>query len=105
MWTVILRFYVGTSRHAELLAFLARAKPCYERPGGIRVRLFQNLDLPEDFIEVVEYLDEGAYRRDQIRVAADPDMQALLQEWRGLHAGPLSANSYRELTIPPAEGG
>ena len=103
MVTLILQFSVAASRHGELLAFLARAKPYYEHPGGIRVRLFQSLNSPEEFIEVVEYRDEKAYGHDQLRVDTDPDMRALLQEWRALHSGPVSAQAYGELSIPPAE--
>jgi quinol monooxygenase YgiN len=105
MWMLTLRFPVSTHRHGELMAFLARAKPYYEQPGGIRVRLLQGVESPEEFLEIVEYRDQDAYERDQERVAADPGMKALLEEWRGLHSGPLIVEAFRELTVPRPSGG
>ena len=97
---LMLRFSVATRRHEDLLAFLARAKPYYEEPGGIDVRLFRNLSTPEQFIEVVTYRDEAAYRRDQHRVENDPRMKALLAEWRSLHLDGVGVETYAEVVIP-----
>ena len=100
MWMLILRFPVPAHRHDGLLAFLARAKPYYEQPGGIRVRLLRSRDDPGQFVEIVEYRDEEAYERDQARVASDPRMKALLEEWRGFHSGPSTVEAWQEIPIP-----
>jgi hypothetical protein len=95
----MLRFAVTAERHDALRSFLARAIPFYEQPGGIRVRLLQCADAPDEFVEMVEYRDEDAYERDQVRVREDPTMRSLLAEWRELHAGPLRVELYREAGV------
>ena len=87
-----LRFRLPAERRPALLAFLARAIPVYESPGGIRVRLHERRGAPGDgdvpasseFIELVEYATEDAFVRDQRRVEEDPAMRALLAEWRAI---------------------
>ena len=80
--------------------------PYYEQPGGIRVRLLEAMNAPDEFVELVEYRDQDTYEQDQVRVEQDPGMRALLAEWRQLHAGPLTVEVYREapLTDPTADG-
>lgn len=81
MITLYLHGRVRTTR-AELEAFLARARPVYEEPGGIGTRLQWSLDDPAVFVEIMEYADRTAYDADQLRVEQDPAMRALLTEWR-----------------------
>jgi hypothetical protein len=100
MVTLLLRFAVATHRQTELLAFLARAKPYYEAPGGITVRLLQDVGDPRQLIEVVTYRDEETWRRDQQRVEADPRMHELLAEWRAFHLANATVETYREVVIP-----
>lgn len=102
MVTLMLRFKVAAANHAALRAFLARAIPYYEQPGGIRVRLLEGVSSPEEFVEMVEYRDQDTYERDQVRVQTDAGMKSLLDEWRQLHAGPVSVDVYRESAIPNA---
>ena len=97
---LMLRFSVAAHRHEDLVAFLARAKPYYEEPGGIEVRLFRNPETPEQFLEMVTYRDEAAYRRDQLRVESDPRMKSLLEEWRSLHLGGVGVETYEEVVVP-----
>lgn len=73
---------------AALRAFIVRATPFYEAPGGIRVRLLQQADDPDAFIEVIHYASRDAFDADQQRVETDPEMQRWLAEWRTLLAGP-----------------
>lgn len=94
-----LRIQVEPGRRAEFLAFLRDAIPFYERPGGIEVRLLQDLNDDHRFIELVLYDDEAVYRRDQERVEHDPRMRRYLERWRGLLAEPPVVEVYR-LTIP-----
>jgi hypothetical protein len=97
--TLLLRFTVAAEHHAALHAFLAKAVPYYEQPGGIRVRLLEDLKTPGTFVEVVEYRDRVTYERDQVRVESDEGMKSLLAEWRRLHAGPLTVEAFEERSI------
>lgn len=94
-----LRFRVRPGRRGEFLEFLRGAVPFYEAPGGITVRLLQDLTDDHRFIELVLYDDEAAYARDQERVAHDPAMGALLARWRALLEAPPVVEVYR-LTAP-----
>lgn len=94
-----LRFRVKPGKRGEFLEFLRGAIPFYEAPGGIAVRLLEDLKDDHRFIELVLYDDEGAYARDQERVAHDPAMKELLARWRALLEAPPVVEVYR-LTAP-----
>jgi len=96
-----LRGRVRPGRWDDLVAFLHRAIPFYERPGGIRVRLFRDHDDPDAFLEVIEYADEDAYALDQVRVDTDPEMIGRLREWRSLLVADVEVRTYRDLTPSP----
>lgn len=90
-----LRGQAAPGGREDLLAFLAEAIPFYEKPGGIRVRLLWDTTDPGRFIEIVEYADQEAHDRDQVRVAEDPEMGEYLRRWRDLLAGPPQVETYR----------
>ena len=94
-----LRIRVLPGKREEFLAFLRQAIPFYESPGGIEVRLLEDVADDHRFIELVLYDDQAAYERDQQRVAGDPTMKAYLARWRGLLAEPPVVEVYR-LTAP-----
>jgi quinol monooxygenase YgiN len=89
-----LRIRVESSRRADFLAFLKRAIPVYERPGGIRIELVQDMNAPDRLIEVVHYADRATFDADQVRVETDPENIALLAEWRTLLAEPPIVEFY-----------
>ncbi len=92
-----LEISVADLRLAELLAFLRRAVPFYEEPGGIRVTLLRDDQRPGRYVERVEYADESAFELDKRRVAEDEHMKRLLAEWRGLLDGPPAVKMYRSV--------
>jgi quinol monooxygenase YgiN len=79
---------VAPERREELLSFFAEAFPVYERPGGIRMGLYESADEPGLFLELVAYESEAAYAADQARVAGDPELRTLLARWRSILAAP-----------------
>lgn len=94
-----LRCRVAPGRRLEFLEFLREAIPFYESPGGITVRLLQDMRDDHLFIELVLYDDEGAYAGDQERVANDATMKTYLARWREFLAEPPNVEVYR-LTAP-----
>lgn len=90
-----LRVRVKPGMRDAFLAFLQEATPFYEAPGGIQVRLLQDVQDDHRFIELVLYADEAVYARDQERVKSDPEMQAWLARWRALLAEPPVVEVYR----------
>jgi hypothetical protein len=70
---------VHNSRKQGLIEFLREARPFYEEIPGATLRLLQDRNNPENFIEIVEYATFEAYEQDQTRVDSDPKMQAYLR--------------------------
>jgi quinol monooxygenase YgiN len=93
-----LRIRAQDYNHEPLLRFLRTAVPFYERAGGISIRLFQNVDDPSRFIEIVEYENQQAHDRDQVRVVSDRQMQSYIQSWHAILDGPPEVETYRDIT-------
>lgn len=96
-----LRIRVLPGRRDEFLAFLREAIPFYESPGGITIRLLEDLHDDHSFIELVHYADEQTHLRDQHRVEHDPIMQWYLKRWRALLAEPPVVEAYRLRGLQP----
>lgn len=94
-----LRIRIKPGQRGAFLAFLSEAIPFYESPGGIEVRLLEDLHDDHRFIELVLYDSEPGYLRDQARVRSDPDMRRYLDRWRALLAEEPVVEVYR-LTQP-----
>ena len=90
-----LRIRVLPGKREEFLAFLRQAIPFYESPGGIEVRLLEDVADDHRFIELVLYSDQAAFDRDQERVKHDPEMARWLARWRELLAEPPVVEVYR----------
>lgn len=86
---------VAEGQRPEFDAFLAKAIPFYESPGGIRVRVLWDVADPDRFVEVIEYADQAAHDRDQLRVENDVQMRDVLQRWRELLDGPPTVETYK----------
>src|SRR5689334_2047838 len=93
-----LNIAVQNTRREELLEFLREARSFYEEIPGAVVRLLQNRDNPQSFIEVIEYETIEAYELDRTRVDSDAKMQAYLSRWRSLLNGPVRIEIYDDLT-------
>jgi quinol monooxygenase YgiN len=87
---VVLHLHIRVSqeKREELLMFLRDGRSFYEQPGGITMRLLEDNDDENAFIEVFEYDTLEDYQRDEQRVRSDPEMQAVLTVWRSLLCGP-----------------
>lgn len=94
-----LRCRVTPGRRADFLEFLREAIPIYESPGGIEIRLLQDLQDDHRFIELVLYDDETVYLRDKDRVESDPVVKSCLDRWRAFLVEPPVVEVYR-LTEP-----
>jgi quinol monooxygenase YgiN len=97
---VILHLRIRTlpGRRDALFTFLREAIPFYERPGGIRVSLYEDASDADRFVEVVEYADASAFDADQIRVERDAEMRGWLGRWRELLQGPPEVEVYRDVS-------
>lgn len=82
-----------------LLDFLREAAPYYEAPGGIRMRLLQDANNPDKFIEEFEYATSEAFETDNLRVENDPVMRSYLDRWRALLADKAEVTVYHDVTF------
>lgn len=92
---VSLVYRVPASRREGLFDFLRGAIPFYERPGRIRVGLFESADEPGLYLELVAYANEEAYAADQDRVERDREMLSTLDRFKAAVGGPVEVRRMR----------
>lgn len=94
---VSLIYQVKKERQNDLIRFLARAIPFYESPGNIKVLLYEYLDQPGKYLELVEYSTVDSYEADQQRVESSYEYRVVLDEWRRLIEGELDVGRLRRI--------
>lgn len=94
-----LHIRVREGNEAKLTEFLHRARPYYEAPGGIRVRLIEDADDPRCFIEIIEYESEAVFEQDHLRLDADSTMESYLDEWHSLLEGEVRVKKYLDRSV------
>ncbi len=97
---ISLVYRVSPMKRAGLLEFLRRNFPFYERPGGVRMALYESMDEPGLLFELVAYDSEEVFTADQERVEKDPEMRGVLAEWRGFVDGPVEFRRMRPVDVP-----
>lgn len=98
---ITLTYKVAPDRRKDLLEFLASAVKVYEEPGGIRIALFESLDEPGLFCELVAYATSHGYEADQIRVDNDERMKNVLKQWHTYLDGPLEVRRLTPVALVP----
>lgn len=100
LFPVVLMLHISTPKGGQenLIRTLKQALPYYKQPGGIRVRLLNSIDRPDDYIEMIEYETEEGYLRDQQRVFHDAKMRELIDQWHLALNGQVSARPYFDLS-------
>jgi hypothetical protein len=96
---ITLVYRVAPEKRSDLLAFLRDAIPFYERPGGIRVALFESLDDPGLLLELVAYAGEREFAEDQERVEHDPGYIETLARWRSLLDSSIEVRRMRPVAV------
>jgi quinol monooxygenase YgiN len=96
---VSLVYRTTPEKRTALIEFLNGALPLYERPGGIQIALYESIDEPCLFFELVAYESEAAFEADQLRVEQDQEMKAVLEEWHQLIDGPLEVKRMRPVQL------
>ncbi len=93
-----LRIFIPLAKQPEFLTFLKKAKPFYEKPGGISVQLYQEINNPEKFIEVIEYDSQEIFNEDQLRVENDNEMKVYLEQWRTILSESIEVEYYNNIS-------
>jgi hypothetical protein len=92
-----LKFTLPTADPTQFVAFIKASEPYYELFGGKEVRLLQNVDLPGQFIQIVDYDIAESVESSRQQIAGDPRLQMFLQGWRSMFPGTVEADIYREI--------
>ncbi len=75
---VTLTYRVDVARREEFLVFLRETFEFLEGQGGVHVSLYESVDEPGLFQEVIFYDTVSAYASDQVRLGRDPTMKAIV---------------------------
>ena len=97
--TLHLKFTAPNADPKQLLAMVQAAKPFYEFFGGKKMQLYQNVDDPGRYVQVIEYETDAALETNRQRLASDARMQAYLQAWRSV-AGAVDIEVFRDVETP-----
>ncbi len=92
-------YRVPEERRDELLAFLSEAFTTYERPGGLRMALFENSEAPGIFMEMIAYGSAAEAEADREREVQSDALRETLRRWRELVGGPVEVRNMAPITI------
>ena len=90
-----LRIRVKPGMRLQFLQFLRETIPLHEAPGGITLRLLEDLHDQHRFIVLVLYENLVCYERDQLRLRTDPQIIERLAQSQALLAEPPVIETYR----------
>ncbi len=96
---VSLVYRVSAAKRTELISFLKKARSFYEKPGGIKVGLYESMDESGLFLELVAYESQAIYEADQLRVKEDSEMKMLLEKWHELIEGSLEVRRMKPVSL------
>ncbi len=96
---ITLTYRVDVGRRQDLITFLRSAVHVYEEPGGIRIALYESIDEPGLFCELVAYASQESYAVDQVRVKEDERMKNVLAQWHTFFDGPLEVRCLTPVSL------
>ena len=85
-----------TGASDQMIAMIKSAAPLYQMFGEARVRLMQNVDDPNRFLQEIEYDAPQSMELNRQQIASDPRVQVYLQTWRAMFPGTIDIDVYKE---------
>ena len=79
----------------SMIAMIKSAAPMYQMFGDAKVRLLQNVDDPNRFLQEIEYDAPEAMEINRQQIASDPRLQAYMQGWRAMFPGAVEIEVYK----------
>jgi hypothetical protein len=80
----------------QMIAVIKSQAPLYRMFGEAEVRLLQNVDDPNRFLQEIEYEAPESLELNRQQIASDPRVQAYLQAWRSMFPGSIEIDVYKE---------
>ena len=92
--TLHFRFTLASASE-QMIAMIKSAAPMYQMFGKAEVRLLQNVDDTNRFLQEIEYDAPEAMELNRQQIAGDPRVQAYLQAWRAMFPGAIEIDVYK----------
>ena len=80
----------------QMVAMIKSAAPLYQMFGDARVRLLQNVDDPNRYLQEIEYEVPQSVELNRQQIAGDPRVLVYLQTWRAMFPGTIEIDVYKE---------
>jgi hypothetical protein len=81
----------------QMVAMIKSAAPMYQMFGDATVRLLQNVDDPNRFLQEIEYDAPESLEQNRQQMASDPRVQAYLMGWKTMFPGAIEIEVYKVL--------
>jgi hypothetical protein len=81
----------------QMIAMIKSAAPLYQMFGDAQVRLLQNVDDPNRFLQEIEYDAPETIETNRQQIASDPRVQAYIQGWKTMFPGAIEIEVYKVL--------
>ena len=81
----------------QMIAMIKSAAPLYQMFGDAQVRLLQNVDDPNRFLQEIEYDAPETLETNRQQIASDPRVQAYIQGWKTMFPGAIEIEVYKVL--------
>jgi len=95
--TLHCRFSLAGADPAHLLQVMKAAAPFYEMFSNAQMRLLQNVDDPNRYLQIIEYDAPKTLEANRQQLASDPRMQTFMQMWRSMWPGASEVDVYQEI--------
>jgi hypothetical protein len=79
----------------QMIALIKSAAPLYQMFGDAQVRLLQNVDDPNRFLQEIAYDAPESLELNRQQIAGDPRVQAYLQAWRSMFPGAIEIDVFK----------
>jgi len=84
-----------TGASEQMIAMIKSAAPLYQMFGEAQVRLLQNVDDPNRFLQEIEYDAPASLELNRQQIASDPRVQAYLMAWKAMFPGAIEIDVYQ----------
>jgi hypothetical protein len=81
----------------QMIAMMKSAAPLYQMFGDAQVRILQNVDDPNRFLQEIEYDAPEELEQNRQQMASDPRVQTYLTAWRSMFPGAIEMDVYKVL--------
>ncbi len=81
----------------QVIGMIKSAAPLYQMFGNAQVRILQNVDDPNRFLQEIEYDAPESLEQNRQQMASDPRVQAYLMGWRSMFPGAIEIDVYKVL--------